>query len=144
MFILLKTSRLRPKLIYFKRSGVYTNWFLYVHYIAISLREGPVNFYNESEAFFSWLVIRSLFTREAKNWRGLEPGYDVLTTCKTINTYASQRYLSAAEDLCCCSWCLRQIFLTTLANEILNLSNMFLSHRKFALEEDELELESHN
>ena len=48
--------------------------------------------------------------REGKNWRGLEPGDDVLTTCKGINTHASQRYLQAAKDLCCCSWCFEQIF----------------------------------
>ena len=33
--------------------------------------------------------------REGKNWRGLEPGDDVLTTCH--KTLASQRYLQAAE-----------------------------------------------
>ena len=35
--------------------------------------------------------------REGKNWRGLKPGDDVLTTCD--KTHASQRYLQAAEDL---------------------------------------------
>ena len=48
--------------------------------------------------------------REGKNWRGLEPGDDVPTTCKAISTHASQRYLQTAEDLCCCSWCFEQIF----------------------------------
>ena len=38
--------------------------------------------------------------REGKNWRGLEPGDDVLTTCD--KTHANQRYLQAAGDLCCC------------------------------------------
>ena len=46
--------------------------------------------------------------REGKNWRRLEPGDDVLTTCD--KTHASQRYLQAAEDLRCCSWCFEQIF----------------------------------
>ena len=46
--------------------------------------------------------------REGKNWRRLEPGDDVLTTCD--KTHASQRYLRAAEDLRCCSWCFEQIF----------------------------------
>ena len=35
--------------------------------------------------------------REGKNWRGLEPGDDVLTTCD--KTHANQRYLQATEDL---------------------------------------------
>ena len=35
--------------------------------------------------------------REGKNWRGLEPEDDVITTCD--KTHASQRYLQAAEDL---------------------------------------------
>ena len=35
--------------------------------------------------------------REGKNWRGLEPEDDVLTTCD--KTHVSQRYLRAAEDL---------------------------------------------
>ena len=39
--------------------------------------------------------------REGKNWRGLEPGDDVLTTCD--KTHASQRYFQAAEDLRFCS-----------------------------------------
>ena len=46
--------------------------------------------------------------REGKNWRGLEPGDDVLTACD--KTHPSQRYLQAAEDLRCCSWCNEQIF----------------------------------
>ena len=46
--------------------------------------------------------------REGKNWRGLKPGDDVLTTCD--KTHASQRYLQAAEDLRFCSWCFEQIF----------------------------------
>ena len=46
--------------------------------------------------------------REGKNWRGLEPGDDVLTTCD--KTHASQRYLQAAEELRCCSWCDELIF----------------------------------
>ena len=46
--------------------------------------------------------------REGKNWRGLEPGDDVLTT--RDKTHAGQRYLQAAEDLRCCSWCFEQIF----------------------------------
>ena len=46
--------------------------------------------------------------REGKNWRGLEPEDDVLTTCD--KTHVSQRYLQAAEDLRCCSWCFEQIF----------------------------------
>ena len=36
-----------------------------------------------------------------------KPGDDVLTTCD--KTHASQRYLQAAEDLRCCSWCFEQI-----------------------------------
>ena len=35
--------------------------------------------------------------REGKNWRGLEPEDDVITTYD--KTHASQRYLQAAEDL---------------------------------------------
>ena len=35
--------------------------------------------------------------REGKNWRGLEPEDDVITTCDKM--HASQRYLQAAEDL---------------------------------------------
>ena len=46
--------------------------------------------------------------RQGKNWRGLEPGDDVLTTCE--KTHVSQRYLQAAEDLRCCFWCFKQIF----------------------------------
>ena len=46
--------------------------------------------------------------REEKNWRGLEPGDDVLTTCG--KTHASQRYLQAAVDFRCCSRCDEQIF----------------------------------
>ena len=46
--------------------------------------------------------------REGKNWRGLEPGDDVLTTFS--KTHASQPYLQAAEDLRCCSWCFEQAF----------------------------------
>ena len=34
-----------------------------------------------------------------ENWRGLEPGDDGLTTCKMINTHASQRYLQAANNI---------------------------------------------
>ena len=45
--------------------------------------------------------------REGENLRGLEPGNDVLTTCD--KTHASQRYLQAAEDLRCSSWCFEQI-----------------------------------
>ena len=36
------------------------------------------------------------------------------------------------------------MILATLANEIENLSNMFLALQKFALEEDKLELNFHN
>ena len=36
------------------------------------------------------------------------------------------------------------MILATLANEIRNLSNMFLALQKFALEEDKLELTFHN
>ena len=39
--------------------------------------------------------------RGGKSRRGLEPGDDVLTTCKATNTHSSQRYLLAAEDLPC-------------------------------------------
>ena len=46
---------------------------------------------------------------EGENWRGLEPEDDVLTTCKAINTHASQRYLQTAEDPRYCSWCFEQI-----------------------------------
>ena len=46
--------------------------------------------------------------REGKNWRGLEPGDDVLTTCG--KTHASQWYLQAAVDFRCCSRCDEQIF----------------------------------
>ena len=42
--------------------------------------------------------------RKGKNWRGLEPGDNVLTN------HARQRHLQAAEDLRCCSWCFEQIF----------------------------------
>ena len=43
--------------------------------------------------------------REGKNWRDLEPGDDVLTTCncKAINMHA-------AKDPRCCPWCFEQIF----------------------------------
>ena len=46
--------------------------------------------------------------REGKNWRGLEPGDDVLTTCG--KTHASQWYLQAAVDFRYCSRCDEQIF----------------------------------
>ena len=46
--------------------------------------------------------------REGKYWRGLEPGDDFLTTCD--ETYASQRYLQAAENLRWSSWYEEQIF----------------------------------
>ena len=39
---------------------------------------------------------------------------------------------------------LLSMILATLANEIRNLSNMFLALQKFALEEDKLELNCHN
>ena len=39
---------------------------------------------------------------------------------------------------------LLSIILATLANEIRNLSNMFLALQKFALEEDKLELNCHD
>ena len=39
---------------------------------------------------------------------------------------------------------LLSMILATLANEIRNLSNMFLALQKFALEEDKLELTFHN
>ena len=47
---------------------------------------------------------------EGKNWRGLEPEDDVLTTCKAINTNGNQRYFQVAKDLRCCSWYFEQIF----------------------------------
>ena len=47
---------------------------------------------------------------EGKNWGGLEPGGDVLTTFKTIKTHANQWYLQTACDLRRCSWCFEQIF----------------------------------
>ena len=39
---------------------------------------------------------------------------------------------------------LLSMILATLANEIRNLSNMFLALQKFALEEDKLELNCHD